>query len=229
MSACAAKTRLKRARKMIAMKLATRLISTSWLGLVSVAPAWGAPQTPMFRFDFGSGPLAPGYVQVTPRSLYSKVAGFGFENAAAISAIDRGGPDALRRDFCSSDKPFYFSVDVPEGNYNVTVTLGDADEATATTIKAEARRLMLQNVRTAPGKFETRTFSVAVKRPTLKSGEMVRLKGGELGSRDWDERLTLEFNDARPALCALEISKADDALTVYLAGDSTVTDQAEEP
>jgi lysophospholipase L1-like esterase len=45
----------------------------------------------------------------------------------------------------------------------------------------------------------------------------------------WDDKLTLEFNGARPCICAMEITKAPDAITVFLAGDSTVTDQPREP
>ena len=50
--------------------------------------------------------------------------------------------------------PFYFSVRVPEeGNYRVTVTLGDREAASVTTIKAELRRLMVEKVETQPGEF----------------------------------------------------------------------------
>jgi lysophospholipase L1-like esterase len=45
----------------------------------------------------------------------------------------------------------------------------------------------------------------------------------------WDDKLTFEFNGARPCVCGLEIRKLDNAVTVYLAGDSTVTDQPNEP
>src|SRR5947199_2922633 len=44
------------------------------------------------------------------------------------------------------DKPWFFSVKLPEGNYNVTLVLGDANEPSLTTVKAESRRLMLENV-----------------------------------------------------------------------------------
>jgi lysophospholipase L1-like esterase len=53
----------------------------------------------------------------------------------------------------------------------------------------------------------------------------VRLKPREIGALHWDKRLTLEFNGTRPCVAALEITKADEAITVFLAGDSTVTDQ----
>src|SRR5204862_3580199 len=45
----------------------------------------------------------------------------------------------------------------------------------------------------------------------------------------WDEKLTLEFNNARPAVCAIEIARTDDVPTIYLLGDSTVCDQPLEP
>jgi lysophospholipase L1-like esterase len=196
---------------------------------LSVPLAFGAPEKTMFKFDFGTGPVAPGYTQVSPATAYTKETGYGFVNAPAVSAADRGGPDALRRDFCTSDRPFYFAVDLPEGNYNVTVSLGDQTGASTTTVKAESRRLMLEKVRTAPGNFEARTFTVNVRRPQLNSGEKVRLKPREQPKLDWDNQLTLEFNGTRPCVCALDITKVDDAVTVYLAGDSTVTDQEYEP
>src|ERR1035441_8781038 len=62
--------------------------------------------------------------------------------------------------------PFYFSVRVPEeGNYKVTATLGDPANDSVTTIKAELRRLMLERVRVAAGKMETRSFLVNVRTP----------------------------------------------------------------
>ena len=43
------------------------------------------------------------------------------------------------------------------------------------------------------------------------------------------DRLTLEFNGQRPCVGGVEITLVDDAVTVYLLGDSTVTDQPGEP
>ena len=68
-------------------------------------------------------------------------------------AIDRGTADPAARDFCTSGAPFRFVVDLPEGNYRVTVTLGDADGESLTTVRAESRRLMLEHVATARGEF----------------------------------------------------------------------------
>lgn len=204
--------------------LCSLFLTVSWVS--------GASEPTSFKFDFGSGKVAPGYIQVLPTTVYTQELGYGFDLASKVSAVDRGGDDALRSDFCTSDRPFFFSVKVPEGNYQVTVVLGDLVGATTNTIKAESRRLMLENVVTAPDKFETRTFTVNVRTPRMASGRQVRLKTRELGPPpvlDWDDKLTLEFNGARPCVCALEIAKVEAAVTVYLAGDSTVTDQPIEP
>ncbi|MCX6262259.1 MAG: rhamnogalacturonan acetylesterase, partial [Bacteroidia bacterium] len=50
-----------------------------------------------------------------------------------------------------------------------------------------------------------------------------------LNKLDWDEKLTFEFTDSRPCICALEILKAENAVTVFLAGNSTVVDQDDDP
>jgi lysophospholipase L1-like esterase len=129
------------------------------------------------------------------------------------------------------DKPWFFSVAAPEGNYNVTLVFGDPKEASATTVKAESRRLMLENVKTQPGKFETRTITVNVRTSQIAGDGQVRLKPREKekASLDWDEKLTLEFSGPHPRVQSIRIEPDPDAITVYIAGDSTVTDQTLEP
>jgi lysophospholipase L1-like esterase len=46
---------------------------------------------------------------------------------------------------------------------------------------------------------------------------------------NWDDQLSFEFNGKDPAVASLEIRPAKDAITVFLAGDSTVTDGRREP
>jgi len=125
--------------------------------------------------------------------------------------------------------PLEFSVAVAEGNYRVTVRLGSADAATSTTVKSENRRLMLEEVATAPGEFITRSFLVNVHTPLIAKDRSVRLKPREIGIARWDDRLNLEFGGVRPGVRNVEIEPAEDVVTVYLAGDSTVTDQVETP
>lgn len=182
-----------------------------------------------FKFDFGSGKTAPGYLQVAPATRYTKGLGYGFDLGSNVEAVDRGGEDPLRGDFCSSEKPFFFSVALPEGNYSVKVLLGDLAGSSTTTIKAESRRLMVEKIQTAPGKFESRAFTVNIRTPAIAAERAVRLNEREQGVLHWDEKLTLEFSGARPCVCAVEIARVEDAITVYLVGDSTVTDQPREP
>jgi lysophospholipase L1-like esterase len=183
-----------------------------------------------WKFDFGPGKVAPGYTQVLQTTAYSKELGYGFEPGPDVSCVDHGGGDPLRSDLCTSDQPFFFSVALPEGNYEVTVTFGDQNAETITTVKAELRRLMLEEVRTAPGKFTTRPFIVNVRTPQISTGGEVKLKDREKTSElwAWDDKLTLEFNNKRPSVCAIKITKVD-VPTLYLLGDSTVCDQALEP
>ena len=180
-------------------------------------------------FDFGPGPVAAGAQQVVETTAYTRDRGYGFLETAGITCHDRETPDARQRDFCTSDAPFRFVVDLPEGNYRVSVTLGDAAGESLTTVRAESRRLMLEHVATARGAFTTRTFTVNIRNSRLAAGGYVALKSREIGAFHWDDALTLEFGDRRPALAALQIEPAPDAVTLFLAGDSTVTDQTEEP
>ncbi len=157
-------------------------------------------------------PLRLKFGEEIPAAPYSKETGRGFD--LGTSPVS---------------KPFFYSVAMPEGNYEVNVTVGDAAAACDTSVRAEARRLMLMHVRTDPGRFETRSFAVNVRNGSLPGGGRVHLKPREDGSLDWDDKLTFEFTGPRPCLAALEISASPAIPTVFLAGDSTVTDQREEP
>jgi len=126
-------------------------------------------------------------------------------------------------------EPLVISVAVPEGNYRVTVELGDAQRASSTTVKSENRRLMLEDVQTSPGEYVTRSFLANVHTPKISADRAVRLKPREIGIRRWDDRLTLEFSGTHPAVRSVDVVPANDVTTIYLAGDSTVTDQVEEP
>jgi len=186
-----------------------------------------------FKFDFGTEKAASGYIAVTPNTLFSKQTGYGFEPGPALQAIDRGG-NALTGDYITSNKPFYFSVQLPDGNYDVKLILGDAKGTSATTVRVENRRLMLENVRTQNGKQVTKTITVHVKDSLIRDVQQkevgtVRLKPREYTYRHWDNLLTLEFIDSLPKVCAVEITPNKKATTIFLAGNSTVVDQDREP
>jgi len=156
----------------------------------------------MYKFDFGSGPVESSYTPVLPGTAYNASRGYGFASTTGLTASDRGAPDTLRRDFITSSSRFTFNVDVPNGNYNVTVTMGDHIATSATTIKAGYGRIVVDKLTTAAGQFARRTFTVNVR----------------------DGQLTLEFSWTAPKINAVQIEEAN-AVTLFLAGDSTVCDQ----
>src|ERR1017187_3578507 len=194
------------------------------LAVPVLCAAIAAAQTPprALKFGFGAATPAPGYAQVLATTVYSDDRGYGFEQGATLTAVHRGGGDPLRDSFITSDTLFYFSVKVPEeGNYKVTVTFGDREAESVTTVKAELRRLMLERVRLAPGKFATQSFIVNVRTPQIPGSGEVRLKDRERTSeaRAWDNRITLEFSDAHPAVCGVEIEKADGIPTIFIRSE----------
>jgi lysophospholipase L1-like esterase len=154
-------------------------------------------------------------------------AAYGFDLAAS--------PVSFANGVCSSDKPFFFSTAATDGNYQVTVDLG-GPEASTTTVRAEARRLFIDELSLAAKQSKTVVFNVNVRTSVItgvaKTGEApveVRLKPREIGALDWDNKLTLEFNGEHPAVLSITIKRVDDLPTVYLAGDSTMVDQDKEP
>ncbi len=144
-------------------------------------------------------------------------------------------PAGYGRQTFSFDGTGQLAIPLPEGNYRVTLTFGDRKEPSDTSIKAEQRRLMLENVRTTRGKFTTRSFVVNIRNAQLTAppenapgGVAVRLKPRELDSVTWDDKLTLEMTGPAPHVSALTVERVE-VPTLFLFGDSTVTDQRCEP
>jgi lysophospholipase L1-like esterase len=184
----------------------------------------------VYRFDFGPGKVKKGYIQVLPDTKYSPEKGYGFDFSSGLSGHNTGNTDVLRDDYITSDKPFAFSVKLPEGNYRVKLILGDRQGRSITTIKTECRRLMVEKTETQYGKFTTEEFTVHIRDSMIRpANKPVKLKPRERIFLHWDDKLSLEFSNNAPKICALEILPEKGVPTVFLAGNSTVVDQAEEP
>ena len=125
--------------------------------------------------------------------------------------------------------PFYFSVRVPDGNYRVQVVLGSKKRAAETTVRAEDRRLMAENVATKKGKTIAYEFVVNKRSPQIDATNRVKIKDREKDYLAWDDKLTLEFNGDAPAVQSIHIERDDNIPTIYLCGNSTVVDQNNEP
>ena len=95
-------------------------------------------------------------------------------------------------------------IDVPNGNYKVKLTLGSFDQSSDTTVKEGLGHLKINHLKTEPGEFITRSFSVHVS----------------------DGQLKLAFGGLNPGVKHVEVERLPGIPTIYLAGDSTVTDQA---
>ncbi len=197
--------------------------------VITLAVCNAKAQQTDFKFQLGSGKVPQDYIQIGANTIFSENTGYGIDLGSVVKIIEHESNDPAKRSFMTAYKPFFFSVNVPEGNYKVTLTIGGARESGELTVKAEARRLILEKIITKPGEFVTKSFIVNVRRPEIITGGKVSLKERELNSLDWDNKLTLEFNGAKPCISKIEITKADDQITVYLAGNSTVVDQSIEP
>jgi len=192
----------------------------------------GQPQPKSFqplKFDFGSGEVKPGYIAVTASSIYKPGEKFGIVSEQPVSAENRTGKNKLTSDFITSDHPYYFNVRVPEGQYRITLTLGDSEGTSATTVKAESRRLMLENIQTKKGETVQKTIVVDVRTPKINATEEVHRKPRELKYLNWDKLLTLEIDGPHSCVSSVEIEQANELPTIFLAGNSTVVDQEYEP
>lgn len=159
--------------------------------------------TVSFKFDFGIGD-APNssYIQVLPSTIYSEQLGYGFTQNERISSRNRDESDRLRGAFCIPLEAD-FTVNLPNGCYTVTVTIGDLIAPTSTTLKYGVGRIVLHKAVTSAGQYAVHSFTVKVTNGQLK----------------------LFFSGVAPRINALQIEEAKQATTIYLAGDSTVTDQ----
>ena len=157
--------------------------------------------------------------------VYSEVVGYGYDVVEAPTA--------------KSVSPFYFSVKVPDGNYRVSVRLGNKKREGETTVRAESRRMIIEKCVTKKGEFRDFSFVInkrCVDIPSFRGvdgkdtqPDKVRIKPGEVGSLTWDEKLTFEVNGASPCVQSITIEPDTSATTVFLCGNSTVVDQGKEP
>ena len=130
----------------------------------------------------------------------------------------------------ASTTPFDVSFAVPDGNYLVTITLGNKKKAAQTVVRAESRRHYVDLVQTKKGRYQTVSFVVNKHNPQIDPQTRVKLKPRELTYKNWDDSLNLSFCGPAPAVQRIRIEPApQDVTTVFLCGNSTVVDQENEP
>jgi len=96
--------------------------------------------------------------------VYSDKGGYGYDltNAPDVKSIT-----SAKLPSGGSVPPFYFSVKVPDGNYRVTVVLGSKKRSADTYVRAENRRLMVENCKTKKGELRTVSFLVNKRTPEI--------------------------------------------------------------
>lgn len=158
--------------------------------------------------------------------------------------------------FCTAPlRAAKFEAPFVQQNSNVTIRVGlfDApDGEVDICIKAEGRRLVFYapgvnlnagstndiKVASPPGGvYYEITFSVNARTPDIPGGGRVSLKPDEIGHPRWDDVLSIDdlsFTTSdgkplRPLYYNVNVMPDENMPVVYLAGDSTVCDQADEP
>lgn len=134
--------------------------------------------------------------------LYDMEQGYGFAAAPAGSKNEEL-KDSWPGDYFSPAVPSLL-MDVPNGNYTVTLEIGSPDTSAVTTVREGLGRIRLLEVKTEPGEITTRTFAVHVEDGILK----------------------LALGGAATSVRKVTVSRVSSIPTLFLAGDSTVTDQA---
>lgn len=173
------------------------------------------------RFDFGTSIKNSKATIINTALVYDPNLGYGFDfNTVSNVKINS-------KSF-STTKPTYFSVKIPEGNYQLEVVIRNSKKESNTTIKAESRRLMLNQLAIQKGKSVTKIFNVNIRTPKIDDNQNITLKDREKDIFDWDDKLTLEFL-GEVSIQSIKITLKNNLTVVYLAGDSTVTDQDVEP
>lgn len=144
-------------------------------------------------------------------------------NAAAGSAVGgsatAGGagssvpldPSLLSR--CTGTNPIQCTLTAPNGNYDVSVELGDTAASASSRVQAETRHYIGTEVATAAGAVSLQTFTVNVRQEAHDGGQSAP---GNV--------LDLLIDGAAPKLRGLGFRAAPSAVTVFVAGDSTACD-----
>jgi lysophospholipase L1-like esterase len=152
----------------------------------------------------------------TPGTRISQYTANGGTNQQfALIPVDGGAPGG-GLEGCSGTSPITCRYDVAPGTYDVTVILGGAS-AGSTVVIAETRRTMLGATVTAAGQQVSKSFTVNVRNP----------EGQPTGSTG-NPGLNLYFGGSAPRLTSVTVTPMRQP-QLFLAGDSTVCDQATRP
>lgn len=190
-------------RKVLAGCLATAALATGAGLTVSAPAAYAEPSN--YRFDFGNGPVEDGYIGVGATDAYNPEARYGFntpEHMVNVPAKGAGaGSDAVRFLEFGTKSANTFNVDLKDGLYKVSVTLGDTSRAS---IAAEG---VFQEMNLT-GNGATASFEIPVTDGQLN----LLVTEGKVGTAFTLSALEIEKVSRHPEMDP----------TIWVGGDSTV-------
>jgi len=181
------------------------------LGAMSVGVGDGAETAQAFstptayKFDFGAGPVEPGYIGVGASDLYSPFVGYGFQHPELIANVAASGTGAgsdavqfLQTGVTSTNT---FNVDLQNGLYHVEFTLGDTNRSSVA----------------AEGVYQIMNMTGN----GVSDAVLIPVKDGQL-----NVIVTAGAGGSAYTLSALEITKVSNShempRTIWVGGDSTV-------
>jgi lysophospholipase L1-like esterase len=200
------------------------------------------------KFVFGPHVEKDGALIVTKDHLFTPEAGYGFvteevaqrDEQCQIPEINNGFTEKPQNEvsigilmgdaknhasggsFCCSvapDIPLYFRVKVPHaGNYRVELLLGADGSETDVTVFSERRRCVLRKARSKRGLPLKFSFTANVCNIIPRGKQTVYCDGG----------IDITILGKSAHLNAIAICETPESHTIYIAGDSTVTDQTAE-
>ncbi|HEY4328302.1 MAG TPA: hypothetical protein VGN88_01100, partial [Phycisphaerae bacterium] len=100
---------------------------------------------------------------VRPPALYAKESGFGFVDSPELVGNANG---------VQAPQFFRFDADLPEGNYDVSVTVGSPSAPSVTTIRSQEHRPMAVDVRTQARQTARVNFTVNLHKDPINKTEM---------------------------------------------------------
>lgn len=123
----------------------------------------------VYRFDFGAAEVDPNSIAVGPDKVFSDQVGYGWLKGGGLQGRDRGGPDALRRDFVFGGKSQTFRLTgLQPGLYKVTILSGDLEFGNhSTQVRIGDKQPDLPILEPTVAEFATLTVTAKVEASTL--------------------------------------------------------------
>ena len=141
----------------------------------STPPPPPPPSTNKFDFGTGTSALAAGYTRVTETTGFPSggnvpQGAYGWTSTAGLESRDRSGPsDDVKRDFVMhSSAARIFKTALGNGDYAVTLTMGDNDFAHDNMVVKANGATKLSDVDAAQGAFVVNSFNVTVSNGNLE-------------------------------------------------------------